>query len=78
MKLMLARLAAIGSGNVAAGQPRVAADVSRRHSSCKSLHAVAVLAVPFRPENWEVSDLVNSPAHVLWLGDQFDLREEWV
>src|SRR4051812_27220442 len=42
----------------------------------KIAHGVAILAVPLRPQWWEVADLVSTFADVPRLGDQLDLAHD--
>src|SRR6185312_11336564 len=35
-----------------------------------------ILAVPFRPGRWKISDLITALAHIPRLGDQFYLRQD--
>src|SRR2546422_11275877 len=47
-------------------------------SSPETLYCVSVLSVPFGPQIGEVADLVTSLPEIPRLGDQFDLRNDWI
>src|SRR3990170_4553345 len=41
-------------------------------------HAVAVFAVPFQPQWWEVSHLVAAFADIPRFGDKLGLADDWI
>src|SRR4029453_18568133 len=69
-----AMLVKIGASRQAIGQLADLAFIALPETA----HCVPIFAVPFRPEDGEISDLIASFADVPWPGDQLYLREDRV